>query len=235
MIQVRKSNHRGCTDAGWLLSKHTFSFGDYWDPAQMGFGVLRVINDDVIAGGSGFDTHPHRDMEIISYVVEGALQHQDSMKNTTIIRPGDVQRMSAGTGVEHSEFNHLPNNPTHFLQIWILPDKKGITPGYGQATFSSQLAQGKLILVASRDGRDGSISINQDVNLYAYKSPAGGLIKFTPPAGRKIWIQLIKGSATLNDVKLDTGDGAALNDVASLHFECAANSELLLFDLPEAG
>jgi redox-sensitive bicupin YhaK (pirin superfamily) len=232
MIEVRKSAERGSTDAGWLQSKHTFSFADYWDPTQMGFSVLRVINEDVIAGGSGFGTHPHRDMEIISYVVNGALKHQDSMNNSAIITPGEVQRMSAGTGVEHSEFNHLANAATHFLQIWILPEKKGITPSYGQKSFSNELTQGRLVLVASRDGRENSVTINQDVNLYAYRSTQDGEINFTTQAGRKIWIQIVKGTAIIDSVTLNEGDGAALTNETNLKVKCSSQSEMLFFDLP---
>jgi len=232
MIKIRKSNERGVAEHGWLSSRHTFSFADYHDPSQMGFSVLRVINEDKIIGGSGFSTHGHRDMEIISYVIEGSLEHKDSMGNTTVIRPGDVQRMSAGTGVRHSEFNHLPDKTTHFLQIWIQPDELGIAPGYDEKDFSFALGDGDLVLVVSRHGRDNSVSINQDVDIYAVKSPGSGERILNTDVNRSYWLQVIKGVVQFNEVTIGAGDGLSSTLLSRIHFKWSAGSEFLLFDLP---
>jgi len=232
MIKIRKANERGVAEHGWLSSRHTFSFADYHDPSHMGFSVLRVINEDKIIGGSGFSTHGHRDMEIISYVVEGSLEHKDSMGNTTVIRPGDIQRMSAGTGVQHSEFNHLPDKTTHFLQIWIMPEQRGIQPSYDEKDFSFALGDGDLVLVASRHGRDNSVTINQDVDIYAVKSPGSGERILNTDVNRSYWMQVIKGVVQFNEVTVGAGDGLSATLLSRIHFKWTAGSEFLLFDLP---
>lgn len=193
MICLRKSNDRGRADHGWLKSRHTFSFADYHDPDFMGFRTLRVINEDHIQGGKGFGTHPHRDMEIISYVASGALEHKDSMGNSTVILPGEVQRMSAGTGVRHSEFNPDPNHEVHLFQIWILPEKTGIPPSYGQKSFELELNNNDLVLVVSKDGRDGSLSMNQDADVYVSRLKPGRKFSLQIRSGRGIWAQMING------------------------------------------
>lgn len=232
MIVVRKSEQRGYADHGWLKSKHTFSFADYHDPKQMGFGVLRVINEDRIDGGSGFSTHPHRDMEIISYVIGGALEHKDSMGNSTVIHPGEVQRMSAGTGVRHSEFNHFQDKETHFLQIWILPEKLGIAPGYEQKSFQSAFEKETLTLVASKQGTEDSISLNQDVNMYVLKSKVAGKSNFNTASGRKIWIQVLEGSLRVENVQMSSGDGTAISDLKLIPLQWSEKTHFILFDLP---
>lgn len=231
MLQIRKSNERGLGDHGWLKSRHTFSFADYFDPQQMGFRALRVINEDRIAGGTGFGAHPHRDMEIISYVVKGALEHEDSMGNKTVIRPGEVQRMSAGTGVVHAEYNKMPGDETHFFQIWVMPQARGGTPGYGQKSFESDLAQKKLVHVISPDGRDGSIPIQQDADLFISRLKAGDDIEFPLRPGRGAWIQVVKGRIDVNGSEVTTGDGVAVSEENLLKLEAKDESELLLFDL----
>jgi redox-sensitive bicupin YhaK (pirin superfamily) len=232
MIKIRKSNERGVAEHGWLSSRHTFSFADYYDQNQMGFSVLRVINEDKIVGGSGFPTHGHKDMEIISYVIEGELQHKDSMGNAVIIKPGEVQRMSAGTGVRHSEFNNFQDKTTHFLQIWVLPEKKDLPPSYGQKDFSKSLAAGEMVLVGSYHGRDGSININQDIDLYAVKSPAAGEKILNTDVNRSYWLQMIKGVVKFNDVSVAAGDGLSSTALTRIHLKWSAGSEFLLFDLP---
>jgi redox-sensitive bicupin YhaK (pirin superfamily) len=232
MIKIRKSNERGAAEHGWLSSRHTFSFADYHDPAYMGFSTLRVINEDKITGGSGFSTHGHKDMEIISYVIEGELQHKDSMGNTVFIKPGEIQRMSAGTGVRHSEFNNLPTKQTHFLQIWIMPEANGIQPSYGQKDFSAALSTEELILVISRYGRDGSITINQDVDLYTLKSSTGGERILNTDEHRSYWLQVIKGVVSFNNVSIGSGDGLSAGVTSRIHLKWSAGSEFLLFDLP---
>lgn len=232
MMMIRKSDERGFADHGWLKSHHTFSFANYYDPQQMGFATLRVINEDHIDGGTGFPAHPHRDMEIITYVVSGALEHKDSMGNSTIIRPGEVQRMSAGTGVRHSEYNHESEQKTHLLQIWILPEETGVTPGYGQKSFESSLRERKLVLTVSKNGRDGSISINQDADVYVSRLSAGDSIDFDVRPDRKIWLQLIRGQLTVNDTSIQAGDGIALSEEKHLKLAAAReNAEFILFDL----
>lgn len=232
MIQVRKSAERGHVEHTWLDSKHSFSFGYYYDPAYMGFGVLRVINEDKIKGGTGFDTHPHRDMEIISYLVDGALEHKDSMGNTAVIRPGEVQRMSAGTGVKHSEYNRFKDQDAHLIQIWILPEKLGIAPGYEQKSFVSDFANGDLVLVASKAGRKGSVSMNQDVDMYAAKSETGGQTSLKTQGERRFWVQVLRGKVDVNGVGLEAGDGAGLSQITSIDLRWDKGSEFLLFDLP---
>ena len=212
MIVRRPSDARGLADHGWLKSRHTFSFADYYDPEHMGFRGLRVINEDRVEPGRGFGAHQHRDMEILSYVLEGELGHRDSMGTGSVIRPGDVQRMSAGTGVTHSEMNPSPVNPVHFFQIWLLPAARGIAPGYEQKTFPDSEKQGRLRLVAASDGRDGAITIHADANLYAGLLAAGQSARLDLPAGRHGWVQVARGEVTVNGEALGPGDGAAVSD-----------------------
>lgn len=232
MIQVRRANERGDANHGWLKSKHTFSFADFYDEKHMGFGALRVINEDRIEGGTGFGTHAHRDMEIISYVIDGALQHRDSMGNVTVIKPGEVQRMSAGTGVRHSEMNDLKDRVTHFLQIWILPEKVGMEPSYGQKDFSNTFACSDMILVASRDGRNGTITMNQDVDMYVTKAEDKGEKHLKTYPHRHLWVQVIKGDVTVDGTRLLAGDGAGITKVDALKIEWDKGSEFILFDMP---
>ncbi|AGH96602.1 pirin family protein [Pseudobdellovibrio exovorus] len=232
MIKIRRSSERGHANHGWLDARHTFSFANYHDPAHMGFSVLRVINEDRIAGGAGFPPHAHQNMEIITYIIEGELEHKDSMGNTATIKPGEVQRMSAGTGVRHSEYNHLKDKPTHLMQIWLLPDKAGYPAGYEQKDFSTKLADGELVLVASNTGRDSSVSIHQDVDLYALKSPTAGERILNTDETRAYWLQVIKGVVKINDVSLAAGDAASTSVLSRLHLKWQAGSEFLLFDLP---
>lgn len=231
MLKIRKARERGHADHGWLNSYHTFSFADYHDPAHMGFGQLRVINDDRVAPGRGFGTHPHRDMEIISYVLDGALAHKDSMGNGSQMRPGDVQRMSAGTGITHSEFNPSADEPVHFLQIWILPDARGHEPGYEQKHFRAEEKRGRLRLVASREGRDGSVSLNQDVDLYAGLLTTEESLGFEVEVGRDVWVHIARGELMLNGQALAAGDGASLNGPGTLSFSGGKDAEVLLFDM----
>lgn len=231
MITIRKAGERGHTDAGWLDSHHSFSFGHYFDPAAMGFGPLRVINDDRVAGGGGFPPHPHANMEIVSYVLEGALEHRDSLGTGSVIRPGDVQRMSAGTGIRHSEFNASATEPVHFLQIWILPEAQGFAPSYEQRTFSDDGLTDRLRLVASRDGRDGALSLHRDVDLYAARLKAGTKVEHAFAPGRLGWLQVARGSVTLNGQDLDEGDGAAIERQTDLSVTAGTDAEILLFDM----
>ena len=231
MIKVRKSNERGGANHGWLQSQHTFSFADYYDPGFMGFRDLRVINEDHIAPAQGFPTHGHRDMEIITYVINGELSHRDSMGNGETIRPHEVQRMTAGTGVLHSEYSS-PTDKTHLLQIWILPEKQNLQPGYEQKYFAPEEKQGKLRLVASRGGDDGSVTINQDVSLYASVFSKGDSDEHELGEGRHAWIQVISGSLDVNGTTLEKGDGAAISEERLLQLKATAdNTEFLLFDL----
>ena len=231
MITIRSAQDRGIANFGWLDSRHTFSFGNYYDPKQMGFADLRVINEDKVAPGQGFGTHEHRDMEIISYVLEGALEHKDSIGTGSVIRPGDVQRMSAGTGIQHSEFNASTTKPVHFLQIWILPEQKGIQPGYEQKTFSEVEKRGILRLVGSRDGRAGSITIHQDVNLYATALRESETVSHLAE-GRVAWLQVVRGAVQVNDQMLTAGDGAAITQEAQITLQGVSNDcEVLLFDM----
>jgi redox-sensitive bicupin YhaK (pirin superfamily) len=231
MFAIRHASERGHANHGWLDSYHTFSFGSYDDPKHMGFSDLRVINDDTVSPGGGFATHGHTDMEIISYVLEGALAHNDSMGNGSVIRPGDVQLMSAGTGVQHSEFNHSKTDPVHFLQIWVLPEQTGLTPSYAQKTFSEQEKRGRLRLIGSRDGRDGSVTIHQDVDLYATRLNEGERVSHALAARRRCWIQVARGSVILNGHPLQAGDGVALAGPETLSLTGATEAEVLLFDL----
>ena len=229
-LVFRRSHERGKANHGWLDTRYSFSFSGYQDPRHMGFRALRVINEDFIAGGRGFPMHPHNDMEIITYVMDGALQHRDSLGNGSIIRPGEVQRMSAGTGIRHSEFNPLQKKKTHLLQIWLLPDRRGHKPTYGQRRFPLHDGKG-LRLVASRDGRGGSISINQHTNLYAGTLNAGTTVKHVNAAGRHVWIQVARGQITINGQKASAGDGVRTSEPGTLHVVAAKPAELLLFDL----
>lgn len=233
MLNIRKARDRGYSDLGWLQSRHTFSFSDYYDPDHMGFGALRVINEDTVQAGKGFGTHPHRDMEIISYVLDGELAHRDSMGNGSVIRPGDVQRMSAGTGVTHSEFNHSASAPVRFLQIWILPESRGLAPGYEQKHFAPDEKQGTLRLVASREGRDGSVSLNQDADMYASRLDQGQRVRYEISEGRDVWIQIARGSARVNDSLLDEGDGASLSRPGMVSIAGTESAEVLLFDMAQ--
>ncbi|MDX1583644.1 MAG: pirin family protein [Thermoanaerobaculia bacterium] len=230
MIEIRKSGDRGSFDHGWLDTKHTFSFADYHDPDFMGFRSLRVINEDVVAPGKGFGTHPHRDMEIITYVLEGALQHRDSMGTGSIIRPGDVQKMSAGTSVFHSEFNASESEPVHLLQIWILPERRGIEPYYEQHHFERSELEGRFRLVGRRGGGEGVITIHQDVNLYAAILHDGDISLDLQP-DRYGWLQVARGSVNLNGTSLEQGDGAALRDETEIRVSGTKGSEILFFDL----
>jgi quercetin 2,3-dioxygenase len=232
MITLRPAQERGTAYFGWLDSRHTFSFGEYYDPNYMGFADLRVINEDKVSPGQGFATHGHRDMEIISYVLEGALEHKDSIGTGSVIRPGDVQRMSAGTGIMHSEYNASKTEPVHFLQIWILPEKKGIEPGYEQKTFTDAEKRGQLRLVGSRDGRDGSIVIHQDVNLYATSLQEGEAVSHALAEGRVVWLQVVRGAVQLHDQPLTAGDGAAIAQESKITLQSASSdAEVLLFDM----
>lgn len=226
---LRRSNDRGYGDHGWLRSRHTFSFADYVDPDHMGFRKLRVINEDRVKGGTGFGAHPHRNMEIISYVLSGTMAHKDSMGNGAVMRPGDVQRMSAGTGVVHSEFNNASSDELYFLQIWIEPQQLGIPPSYEQKHFPVQDKQGQWRLVVSREGRDGSVSVNQDINLYAGRFDAGEQAE-TPPV-RHAWLQMARGEAKVNGQRLSAGDAAAFEPGEPIEVVGIEASEMLLFDL----
>jgi redox-sensitive bicupin YhaK (pirin superfamily) len=231
MQRIRRSDARGQADHGWLNSFHTFSFADYHDPAWMGWGNLRVINEDRIAPGTGFGTHGHRDMEIISYVMQGNLAHKDSMGNVKGIPPGDVQRMSAGTGVRHSEFNHAPDETTHFLQIWIEPNRLGVAPGYEQKTFSDAVKRGRLCLVASPDGAQGSVGLNADARLYAGLFDGAETATLELDPSRKAYVHLVRGVLTVNGETLSTGDALALSDTSRIELGGADQAEVLVFDL----
>jgi redox-sensitive bicupin YhaK (pirin superfamily) len=231
MLAIRKAEDRGTASLGWLRSKHTFSFGHYYDPRHMGAGALRVINEDLVKPGAGFDTHGHRDMEIISYVLDGALEHRDSIGTGSVIRPGEVQRMSAGTGIRHSEFNHSNEHPVHFLQIWIEPEREGLEPSYEQKAFADGDRRGRLLLVGSRDGRDGSVTIHQDVNLYAGRFAAGESARLDLPAGRNVWVQVARGEVAVNNERLEAGDGATLTDIDAVEIKGIEDGEVLVFDM----
>jgi len=232
VISVRKASERGAANFGWLDSRHTFSFGQYHDPDHMGFGPLRVINEDRVAPGGGFAPHSHANMEIVSYVLAGGLQHKDSIGTGSVIRPGDVQRMSAGSGIQHSEYNASNTEPVHFLQIWILPDRQNIAPGYEQKHFAAEDRRGQLRLVASGDGRDGAISIRQDARIYACLLAPGETVAHDYAPGRRGWLQLTSGEVRVNGASLKAGDGAAIDAEATLRLTAATDSEFLLFDLP---
>jgi len=232
MLTLRRAEERGRANFGWLDSRHSFSFGDYHDPAHMGFGPLRVINDDRVAPGGGFPTHPHSDMEIVSYVLEGALEHKDSLGTGSVIRPGDVQRMSAGTGIRHSEYNASQMQPVHFLQIWIVPERKGLEPGYEQKAFSNEEKRGKLRLVGSRNGRDGSVTIHRDVDFYATLLNEDEAASHTLKPGRTAWVQVAQGTAKLNGEQLYPGDGVAIEEAGVIALAgTSPDAEILLFDM----
>lgn len=232
MMQIRKSKERGGGDHGWLKSQHTFSFADYYDPENMGFSALRVINEDYIAGGTGFPTHPHRDMEIITVVLSGAVAHRDTMGNEAQVRPGEVQLMSAGTGVAHSEYNPLPKDVLHLLQIWILPDKAGHKPGYGQKSFAEELKEKNWVLAVSGDGRDGSLKMNQDAELWLGRLDAGQQLKKDLNPKRNYWIQITKGDLTIDGEKLSAGDGVALRQSEAAELASSQGAEMIFFNLP---
>jgi len=232
MLNLRKGEARGHAHHGWLESRHSFSFADYYDPAFMGYSVLRVINEDRVAPGAGFPTHAHRDMEILSYVLEGALEHKDSMGNGSIIRPGDVQRMSAGTGVSHSEFNASPVEPVHFLQIWLLPARRGINPGYEQRHFAETERRARLCLIAAPAPAEGAVEIHQDVRVFTTVLGAGERVAYALAPGRRAYVHVARGRVRLNDVELDAGDGARLGDGDSIELAGIDLGEALLFDLP---
>jgi redox-sensitive bicupin YhaK (pirin superfamily) len=231
MITLRPAKERGHYDHGWLDTRHTFSFGGYQDPRHMGFRHLRVINEDRVRPGQGFGTHSHRDMEIITYVLEGGLEHKDSLGNGSVIRPGEVQRMSAGTGVSHSEHNHSKTEPVHFLQIWILPEREGIDPGYEQRFFAEEEKRGRLRLVASRDGREGAVRVHQDAELYVSLLSAGEVVQHSQKLGRHAWLQAARGSVSLNGHEMGAGDGAAVSGEPLIEIVAKDAAEILLFDL----
>ncbi len=231
MMQIRRSQERGFADHGWLKSHHSFSFAGYFDPAWMGWGNLRVINEDRIAPGTGFGTHGHRDMEIISYVLQGNLAHKDSMGNVKGIPPGDVQRMSAGTGVMHSEFNHAQGQTTHFLQIWIEPSQRGVAPGYEQKTFATEDKRGQLRLVASPDGAQGSVSIHADAVLYAGLFDGEEAAELATDPARKAYVHLVRGALTVNGERLQSGDAALLQGESQIRLAQGEDAEVLVFDL----
>jgi len=231
LLTIRKSQDRGYADHGWLKSYHSFSFADYHDPAHMGWGNLRVINEDRIAPGTGFGTHGHRDMEIISYVLSGSLAHKDNMGNGTAIPPGDVQRMSAGRGVMHSEFNHAADETTHFLQIWIMPNENGIAPGYEQKSFGDAQKRGRLRLVASSDGAEGSVTVHADASLYAGLLDGAESVTLPLNPARKAYVQVVRGTLKANNQLLQQGDAALLSNESALSLSEGKNAEVLVFDL----
>ncbi|PYN39211.1 MAG: quercetin 2,3-dioxygenase [Candidatus Rokuibacteriota bacterium] len=231
MISVRRADERGHADHGWLDTRHTFSFADYHDPKYVGFRGLRVINEDRVQPGQGFPPHGHRDMEIVSYVLAGALEHKDSMGTGSVIRPGDVQRMSAGTGVRHSEYNHSKDEPVHFLQVWILPERRGLEPGYEQRHFSDADKRAGLRLIASREGTDGSVTIHADAKIYAAVVEQGQRLRHALAEHRHAWLQVARGAITLNDRPLVHGDGAAVSGEPALTIAGAERAEVLVFDL----
>jgi hypothetical protein len=231
MITIRKAEERGHANHGWLNSYHTFSFANYYDPKHMGFRALRVINEDQVSPGEGFGTHGHSDMEILTYVLDGSLEHKDSLGTGSVIKPGEVQRMSAGTGIRHSEFNHSKTDTVHFLQIWLLPETKGLPASYEQREFALAQNPGKLFLVASRDGREGAVTVHQDVDLYAARLEPNQRVSHTLKPQRHAWIQVARGEITLNGLPLEKGDGAAISEERDIAIEAATDAELLLFDL----
>jgi redox-sensitive bicupin YhaK (pirin superfamily) len=231
MFELRRAGERGHTQWGWLDSWHTFSFGDYEDPKHMGFGALRVLNDDRVQPGQGFGAHAHRDMEILSYVLEGALEHKDSSGGGGVIRPGEIQFMRAGSGVTHSEYNHSRVEPVHFLQVWIVPAKRGLEPTYGQRAFDRDRAKRSLILLASRDGREGSLQVEQDVSVWMTQVGDGGTRELSLAPGRRAWIHVARGSASVNGIQLHEGDGAGITDEGALKVLGGGAAEILVFDL----
>lgn len=235
MFALRKSEDRGQARFGWLDSRHSFSFGSYYDPAHMGFGPLRVINQDVVNPGAGFGAHGHRDMEILSYVLSGALEHRDNMGTGSVIRPGDVQRMSAGTGVMHSEYNHSQTEPVEFLQIWIEPEARGLKPGYEQKHFAPADRRGRLALLASRDGRDGSLTMHQDAALYGGFFDGAEAAEYALTPGRGAWVHVVRGALDVAGQRLHAGDGLAVTDQPVLSLSGGTDAEILLFDIPMNG
>lgn len=231
MITLRPSHQRGRANFGWLDSHHSLSFGNYYDPSHMGFRALRVINEDRVAAGKGFDTHSHQDMEIISYILSGSLAHRDSLGNTATVGANQVQRITAGTGIAHSEFNPDAAAPVHFLQIWILPEARGLTPSYEEKAFPAETRQGQWRLLASRNGAAGAVKINQDVDLYAALLGDGDRLEFALSSDRHAWVQVTQGKVSLNGVSLEAGDGAAMSDEQKLDVQAHADAEVLLFDL----
>jgi hypothetical protein len=232
MLEIRRSSERGYFDHGWLKTFHTFAFADYYDPNWVGYGPLRVINDDCVAPGQGFGKHGHRDMEILTYILAGQLEHRDSMGNGSVIRVGDVQRMSAGTGVTHSEFNPSATEEVHLLQIWILPEAQRLAPGYEQKHFGAADKRGRLRLIAAHGGEDGAVLIHQDARVYAGLLDGAERVQFQVPAGRRAWLQLARGTLSADDVRLSAGDGARTAGPAQLTLHDGADAEVLLFDLP---
>ncbi|MEQ8781162.1 MAG: pirin family protein [Roseibium album] len=228
---LRPSETRGEADFGWLKSKHSFSFGSYFDPNHIGFGALRVINEDRVAPSAGFPTHPHQNMEIISYIVSGGLEHKDSLGTGSVIRPGELQRMSAGSGVRHSEYNHSDTDPVHFLQIWIVPEADGLKPSYEQKVFPDAERRDTLKLIGSRNGREGSVVIHQDVDLWASLLSADKSVSFDIKPGRKVWLQIVKGKLSVDGLSLAAGDGLGLLDAGKIDLVAQENGEFLLFDL----
>lgn len=231
MIKLRSSDDRGHTNFNWLDSRHTFSFGDYYDPQHMGFRNLRVINEDRVNPGAGFPSHSHRDMEIISYVLEGALAHKDSTGTSSVIRVGDVQRMSAGTGITHSEYNASQTEPVHFLQIWIIPGETGLVPGYEQLTFPLYKNRGRWTLIASKEGRDGSVTVHQDVDVWTARLSPGEQASYRVKPTRLVWSHMARGAATLNGMPLKAGDGAGVSEESRLEVRALEDVEILVFDL----
>lgn len=231
MVRIRKADERGRTRIGWLNARHTFSFGDYFDPGQMGFRSLRVLNDDVVGPGAGFPSHPHRDMEILTWVLDGSLGHRDSLGSGAVVHPGEVQRMSAGTGIVHSEYNPSTTAPVHLLQIWIHPDRQGLPPEYEQKAIPIAAQPGRLLLVASPDGREGSVRIHQDTLVWAARLGPGDELGYTIGRGRGAWLQVARGEVSLNGLSLQEGDGAAIEDEGRLRIVAVSPSEILLFDL----
>jgi len=231
MINLRKSKERGSFNHGWLKTSHSFSFADYYDPKFMGFRALRVINEDFIAGGEGFPTHGHRDMEIVTYIIQGALEHKDTLGTHSVIKPGEVQYMSAGTGIRHSEFNSLKDQETHLLQIWIVPDREGHTPRYGQKSFLPEFDHKNFVLTLSPDGFEGSIAIHRDAYLWVGKPKAGEVIEYQLKEGRYAWIQSIKGELSVNGTTMSAGDGIAIREEQKLSILANRDAEFLFFDL----
>ncbi|MDH3622103.1 MAG: pirin family protein [Gammaproteobacteria bacterium] len=231
MFDIIRSTDRGSADHGWLQAKHTFSFAEYHNPERVHFGKLRVINEDRIAPSQGFGTHPHRDMEIVTYIINGAIEHKDSMGNGTVIKAGEVQRMTAGTGVMHSEFNHSDSEELHLLQIWIFPEQKDLEPGYEQTLFSREEKLNRLRLIGSRDGRDGSITIHQDVDLYASVLESGRSLSLEGTSGRRVFVQLVSGDIVVNGEQLNPGDGLQIRDEDEVGIRAITDAEFLLFNL----
>ncbi len=231
MIRVRRSQERGKADHGWLKSSHTFSFAGYRDSEQMGFRSLRVMNEDFVTAGQGFGTHAHNDMEIVSYVLEGELEHKDSMGNGEVLRPGEFQRITAGTGITHSEFNPSKENSTHFYQIWLRPERKGLEPGYEQKAFDPAARENRLQLVASRSGEDGSLVIHQDAKIFLADLNGSHQLEYELNEGRHAWVQVLRGGIELNGEQLNTGDGVAISEESALTFRAIESGELMLFDL----